>query len=247
MANGPKLPRPDEYRSRVTGTGLVSFRIQVEQTDLFIRAQTDLADLARDRVFTARSRILAWAESQPDFLTSLAPLSSPVPAPQPVRAMLAASRTALVGPMAAVAGAIAQFVGETLLERSPEAVVVENGGDIWLAGTMPQTVGLFAGASPLSMKLGLYVTPDRLPAGICTSSGTLGHSYSQGRADAATVAADSGALADAAATALGNRVRGPQDIEPALEWVTALPGVRGGVVIVGDRIGFLGDIEVRPL
>ena len=235
------------YRERVRTSGLARFEVRVEQTDLFIRAEQVLEDEARTLVVTGRSRIMAWAGNHPGFLASLAPLPPDPLAPSPVKEMLAAGSAAGVGPMAAVAGALAEFVGRPLLAASPGGVIVENGGDIFLALSSPAVVGLFAGPSVLSWRLGLVLSPGQTPAGVCTSSGTVGHSLSFGRADAAVIVARSAALADAAATGLGNRIQGPADIEPALAWALGVEGVRGALVILGDRIGLLGELELTEI
>ncbi len=148
--------------------------------------------------------------------------------------------------MAAVAGALAARVGRALAPLSPE-IIVENGGDIYLKVAEPVTVALFAGKSPLSWRVGLKIDPALSPLGVCTSSGTVGHSLSFGRADAACVVAADAALADAAATALGNRVPDAAAIAPALKWAETVAGIRGAVVIVGDKLGAVGDLELTPL
>jgi uncharacterized protein len=145
-----------------------------------------------------------------------------------------------------VAGALAARVGRQLAPLSPE-VIVENGGDIFLAIGQPATVALFAGRSPLSHRVGLHLDPSLSPLGVCTSSASVGHSLSFGRADAACVLAPSAALADAAATALGNRVQGPDTIATALAWAAALPDILGAVVIVGEKLGAWGQVELSPL
>ena len=226
---------------------MTGFWTRVEQTDLFIRADRDLSDEAYPLIIEGRKIILDWSRENPEFLTSLSPLPLKTLAWSPVRDMLHAGQLVEVGPMAAVAGAMAEFVGRGLLKHSPGGVVVENGGDIFLAARIPVRIGLFAGKSVLSMKLGLKVDPEDMPLGICTSAGTVGHSYSLGRADAATVAADNAALADAAATGLGNRIRTVKDIEPALKWVHSIEGVRGAVAILGDKFGMIGDLDLVSL
>jgi ApbE superfamily uncharacterized protein (UPF0280 family) len=160
--------------------------------------------------------------------------------------MTAAGAAAGVGPMAAVAGAIAEAVGRGLLAHSNE-VVVENGGDIFLQTDEPALAAVYAGTSPLSLKVGLRVGGGGRPCAVCTSSGTVGHSLSLGRADAATVVARSGALADAAATAVGNRVGSRRDLAAAIEFGRRIPGVEGIVVIAGDRIGAWGGLEIVSL
>jgi ApbE superfamily uncharacterized protein (UPF0280 family) len=148
--------------------------------------------------------------------------------------------------MASVAGAVAEGVGMKLLEFSPE-VVVENGGDIFLKVDEPVVIGLFAGNSPLSMKMGIRLQGRDSSFGVCTSSATVGHSLSFGRADAVCVISRSCALADAAATALCNQVRSPKDIAAAIETGKNIKEIEGVVVVFGKNMGFWGNLEVVPL
>ena len=108
--------------------------------------------------------------------------------------------------MAAVAGAIAEYVGRSLLLQGVREVMVENGGDIFLSRKKDCTVAIFAGQSPLSNKVGVLIAGKDMPRAVCTSSGTVGHSLSFGDADSVTVLASSTPLADAVATRLGNEV-----------------------------------------
>ena len=124
---------------------------------------------------------------------------------------------------------------------------MENGGDLYLKIAAPATVSLFAGKSPLSHRVGLKIDPELSPLGVCTSSGTVGHSFSFGRADAACILARTAALADAAASGLGNRVQNAGDIAAALEWVAKVPDLLGAVVIVGEKLGAWGRVELVPL
>ncbi|MBT8342400.1 MAG: UPF0280 family protein, partial [Desulfatitalea sp.] len=121
------------------------------------------------------------------------------------------------------------------------------GGDIFLKCKTPITIAVYAGDSPLSLKIGLTVSPDDHIQAVCTSSGTVGHSLSLGRADAVCVASSNGALADAMATAIGNRVHRPDDIHEAIAWGRCVDGVMGILIIVGDRMGAWGRLEVVPL
>ena len=163
-----------------------------------------------------------------------------------IQAMAVAGKTAGVGPMAAVAGALAEFIGWDLIRKSKE-LIVENGGDIFLASGQERTVSIFAGHSPFSHRIGIRIKPDRTPLGICTSSGTVGHSLSFGKCDAVTVLSSSTALADAAATAAGNRVQTPGEIQKGLDCLASIPGVQGGLIIVGDSMGAWGDLELVKL
>jgi uncharacterized protein len=226
--------------------GLVSFGVAVKETDLWVLAARDFSPEVREVVIQERQLLEAYIAKHPGFLTALSPWPADPFAPAVVREMIEAAAATGVGPMAAVAGALAARVGRHLVSLSPE-VIVENGGDIFLAIAQQATVALFAGQSPLSHRVGLRLDPGLSPLGVCTSSASVGHSLSFGRADAACVLAESAALADAAATALGNRVQGPDSIAPALAWAGTLPDILGAVIIVGEKLGAWGRVELVPL
>jgi ApbE superfamily uncharacterized protein (UPF0280 family) len=245
--NSPKISQqPRTYRTRMARPGLVGFRVAVKETDLMILAQKDLSREVRSLVIKERQQLEAYGQKHSDFYTTLTPIPPDPYAPPLVRNMIAAAAAAGVGPMAAVAGAIAARVGEAL-RAFTEEVIIENGGDIFMHLQHPATVSLYAGRSPLSHKVGLKIYPDRETWGVCTSSGTVGPSLSFGRADAACVVAADAALADACATALGNRVPDAAAINKGLEWLGEIPGIIGGVVIVGEHLGAWGQIELVPL
>ena len=235
--------RERTYRRRTSTPGLVSFSIQVGQTDLMISASRDLTEPAFQAVHWYRRQIESYIESRPDFLKSLIPLSNDNLAPPIVRDMLDAADRAGVGPMAAVAGAMAERVGRDLLPLSCN-IMVENGGDIFIGMDLEVRVGLFAGTSPLSDRIALRILPEQTPLGICTSSGTVGPSLSLGRADAVTVISKSAALADAAASSIGNLVQNPATIGNGIERAKEIDGVLGVVIIVGDRMGAWGEVEL---
>jgi ApbE superfamily uncharacterized protein (UPF0280 family) len=238
--------RERTYRSRVRTRGLVSFQVQIKETDLWISAGRDLTREARDLALACRHPLEHYIRAHPSFLTSLVPIPEDPYAPSLVKEMMKAACQVGIGPMAAVAGAIAQQVGEGLLGLSGE-VIVENGGDLFLAAKRPVTVAVFAGGSPLSERLGMRVYPHQMPLGVCTSSGTIGHSLSLGKADAACVLSRSAALADAAATALGNKIKSVRDIAPATDWARTVEGIVGGVVIIGATMASWGEVELANL
>jgi ApbE superfamily uncharacterized protein (UPF0280 family) len=235
--------QPRTYRHWIEGKDLVSFNVTVKETDLYIRATSNLQRKAHRLVLKYREQLEQYIEKNPDFRTSLKPLTVPVNAPRIVLDMIEAGRKANVGPMAAVAGAIAECVGRELLDFSPD-IIVENGGDIFLKITQPRVVGIYAGDSPLTGKLGLEINPKDTPLGVCTSSGTVGHSLSFGKADAVVVTAGSAALADAAATAICNKVSKPDDINGAIELGSNIAGLQGIVIIMGSNIGVWGDMKL---
>ena len=237
---------PRTYRHWVKGDDLISFNVLAEETDLSIRASTNLERKALKLVLKYREMLEGYIKRHPAFLASLKPLPIGGDAPSIVRAMSEAAEKVGVGPMASVAGAIAEFVGIELLKFSPE-VIVENGGDIFLKSLKKRQVGIYAGKSPLSGRIGLEVDVEDTPLGICTSSGKIGHSLSFGRADAAIVVAKSAILADAAATAIGNLIKEPGDITDAIKFAESIEGLKGVVIIQGEHIGIWGDIRICPM
>ncbi len=224
----------------------MSFSISVKETDLMIHSRTDLRREATRIVDTYRHFIEAHILSDPAFATALSPLRLHSPAHEIIRKMCDESKKAGVGPMASVAGAIAEFTGKDLKAFSDE-VIVENGGDIYIDVKGNLTIGIYAGNSPLSMKLGLKFTSIREPFSVCTSSGTVGHSLSMGTADAVCVVSESSLLADAAATSIGNHVKSDQDINAGIDFGKTIDGVKGIVIITGDKIGMWGEINIVKL
>jgi len=234
---------PRTYRHQIEGKDLVSFNVIVKETDLYIRASSNLKRKAHRLVLKYRSLLERYIERHPAFLTSLKPLPVAEDAPHIVRQMAEAAQEAAVGPMAAVAGAIAEFVGDELSVFSPE-IIVENGGDIYLKSLRKRIVGIYAGKSPLNGKVGLEINRKDTPLGICTSSGTVGHSLSFGKADAVIVLAKSATLADAAATAIGNVINQPADITSGIELAKNIKGLGGVVIIKDDNIGLWGEVKI---
>lgn len=234
------------YRKRVRADDLVSFHVAVKQTDLWVSAEKNLEQETRDLVFDCRRHLESYISAHPDFATFLSPWPEDIYAPSIVKEMIGVTRELGVGPMASVAGAIAQYVADGLMEFTGQ-VIVENGGDIFIRAGRPVTVAILAGKSPLTERFGLLIPERQMPLGVCTSSATVGHSLSMGIADAACILSSSGALADGAATAVGNRIKRKADLEKVCEWSNKIRGIMGGVLIVDDRMATWGDIELVEL
>ena len=234
---------PRTYRHWIKGGDLISFNVVVKETDLYIRASTNLKSKARKLVLKYRDALERYIERHPAFLTSLEPLPVDDNAPHIVKAMSEAASKAEVGPMASVAGAIAEFVGTELLAFTPE-IIVENGGDIYLKSLGKKIIGIYAGESPLSGKIELEIDGADTPLGICTSSGTVGHSLSYGKADAVIALSQSATLADAAATAIANLIKQPGDIPGGIERAKSIEGVTGVIIIQGDKTGLWGKVKI---
>ncbi len=214
-----------------------------------IQYQLDMEENARLELVRLRDILLAYSKADQRFADSLTPV--PVPGterfvPEEVLTMIRCGLKTGTGPMSAVAGLFAEYVGLKLKESfSLDEVVIENGGDLFLQNKTELISVIHAGTSPLSDKMAFVIPPGSW--GICTSSGTMGHSLSMGNADAVTVIAGSTPLADAWATSLANQVEGPNHIEPVLDQINEIPHILGCAIIVGDRIGIRGDFEVKLL
>jgi ApbE superfamily uncharacterized protein (UPF0280 family) len=234
------------YRNKVNARGMISFNVVIKETDLRVSAEKDLAEDTRDMVVGYRRQLEHYIQAHPNFLTTLSPYPREPFAPSIVQEMINATGDIGVGPMASVAGAIAQFVGMDLL-KSTGQVIIENGGDIFMKLKREATVSIFAGESPLSNRVGIRVAENMMPIGICSSSGKVGHSLSMGSSDVITVLSASAIRADGAATALGNRIRKKADLERVSEWADSMGGIIGGVAILGGSMAMWGGIELVAL
>ncbi len=200
-----------------------------------------------EAVLNCRLQLERYIAQHPHFLHSLAPLPDDPFAPPIARRMLDAAIRAEVGPMASVAGAVAEAVG-VYLERFSDSVIVENGGDCYINMRQETAIGIFAGPdSPFTGKIALKLGPERFPLGVCTSSATVGPSLSFGKADAVTVISPNAALADAVATRLGNMVKTRADIDKALALAPTIPSVEAVLIAIGDNLGIWGNLEVTPV
>jgi hypothetical protein len=235
--------QPRYYRDWSKDRDLVSFNVMVKETDLYIRARRDLRKKAMEIVQRQRSLLENYITRHPGFLTALVPFPVGADAPAIAKDMEDAADKVGVGPMAAVAGAFAEVVGRELLRISHE-VIVENGGDIFLKTGKVRLVGVYAGESPYTGKIALRVEPADTPLGVCTSSGTVGHSLSFGKADAVIVLSPSSSLADAAATAIGNIVKTADDVQKALDFARGIAGLVGVAVIINDKMGVWGKVNL---
>jgi uncharacterized protein len=164
---------------------------------------------AKAGILAARQKLEAYIARDPFFASAFDPYT-PDSTDLVITRMADATRKAGVGPMAAVAGAIAWAGAEAMLEAGATFGVVDNGGDIALLCDRPVRVGIHAGEAALSNRVAFIVPPQDRILGVCTSSATVGPSISFGVADAVTIFSHDVALADAWATGVCNAIR-PDD------------------------------------
>ncbi len=237
------------YRDWVSDNNLKKFHIKYKETDLLIRASQKLPDFSLKVVKSLRDRLDNYIKHNENFLKTLKPVNIGHNAPPEIIKMIESSTRVNTGPMATVAALFAEKVGKALLKNSKnKEVIVENGGDIFLSLKNEPLIGVYAGEkSPFTNNLGLKINTDNSPLGICTSAGTVGSSLSKGNADAVIVISPEPTLADATATALGNKIKTEKDIKPAINCGQKIDEIIGLVIIKNDQIGAWGNLELVNL
>jgi uncharacterized protein len=235
-----------KYRKLINAKGLVRSAVIEKETDLLILAEKALTSTAHDILKKERKDLEDFISKNPNFEKTFKPYGVSLFAPNIIRLMAWASKKANVGPMACAAGAISEQVGKQLLKYTKE-IIIENGGDIFLKLKKPRKIGVYAGKSTFSEKIAIEIMPEDTPLGICTSANIAGHSVSFGAADAVLVTAKSCALADAAATAIGNIVKSEETISDGLELAKKIKGLHGVLIIKNDKMGAWGTLRIVSL
>jgi ApbE superfamily uncharacterized protein (UPF0280 family) len=233
------------YRRSMEPFGLTCFEVRVKESDLYVCAERELTGVAEDLLCTVRWDLESYIATHPRFAESYAPVQVETDAPAIIQQMARAAWRANVGPMASVAGAVAEYVAKGLAEHSAN-VIVENGGDVYLLGDRERVVALWADQPGVDL-IGLKIPAGMQPVAVCTSSAKVGPSVSFGSADAVTAIAHDGALADAVVTALANTVHDAEDIPRAVEAAKRVPGVFGVLITIEGHVGAWGNIHLVPL
>jgi len=214
---------------------------EVEESAVTIVADDVYHRVAKDAIFEARDILHGKIAEDPFFATTFYPYKEDLSDDPLVRHMCRCSLLADVGPMACVAGAVANHAVTRMVEEGAAFAIVENGGDIALMIDRPVTVGLFTGDDRLK-DIAMQVQPRDGIFGICSSSGKIGPSVSFGMSDICTVISSDVLLADGCATAFGNLVKNGDDIASASERICSIPGVEGCVASVDGKVCLQGDV-----
>lgn len=227
-------------------SGEIAIQAVVEQSDLYIISRTDITAHVLDRLNKIRRDIKGYIYLHPEFSHSLIPVDVDTEknSPEIVRLMARASSLFGVGPMAAVAGAIAQDIADYASKISPD-ILVENGGDIFMHSTKDRIVGLLPHPDE-PVTLGIKISRGETPCAICSSSATIGHSLSLGQGDLVTVRAKSGAVADAGATFLCNMLRSRKSLKTITRMQKELQqkGIIGVLAQMDHELHVWGDMEL---
>lgn len=239
------------YRNQFSQQRFCSFTVNYKETDLWIGVdlasfREEMKDISLEKVKELRSVLETYLTKDPVFGKTFEPHQVEPKAPEIVKVMAKAAERAGVGPMAAVAGAFSEAVGKHLMAAFDiQELVVENGGDIFLKINRNLLMSVYAGNSPLSEKIGIEIPASESPLGVCTSAGTVGPSFSFGKADAAMIVCKNTALADAFATAFGNLVKVPEDVPVVINQTEPFPEILSAVMICQDKIGIRGKFEMK--
>lgn len=232
------------YRDWVKHKDLNLTHFIAKETDLQILTNKKLhRSFVEEHIRSYRLDIENYIDKDRRFLTALKPIEVELNAPAIVRRMNEAAKLVNVGPMAGVAGAIAEFLGRDLLKEGFKEVIIENGGDIFLKTDKQREIGIYAGRAKLWNDLCIKIKPKDTPLGVCASSGTIGHSLSFGCADSVVILSKDTIFADCLATATANKVRSKEDLNPALSFAREVKGVRGVVIILKNNLLSWGEVE----
>lgn len=227
--------------------GETTYQVVIEESDLFITSQVNLKSQILARLNKIRQDIKGYIFLHPEFATSLTPIKEDPEAPQIVINMIRAGQIMDVGPMAAVAGAISQDIADFAARSSPD-ILVENGGDIFIHSTKDRVVGLLPHPDEPAV-IGIRIDKKSTPCAVCSSSATIGHSLSLGNGDLVVVKSKSGAVADAAATALCNIIKNRKSLVRINRIRNDLEkkGILGVLAQMGEELSVWGDMELTVL
>ena len=239
------------YRSRFAGDNRRWFSVKFLESDLWIGVDSGSYSQSMEAdtyalLVDLRRAMDAYLLMDPQYKAAMQPYDAGLEAPDILKEMSRVSHKTGIGPMSAVAGAVALKVAEFLKSKyGVKEVIVENGGDIYADATADMDIAVFAGQSPLSEKVGLHIPASAFPCGICTSSGTVGPSLSLGKADAMLIVCRDVLLADSYATAMANRIKTVNDLQPVIEQIQSIPDILAALAIKGDRLAVSGLYELR--
>ena len=239
------------YRSRFSNDERRWFCVKFLESDLWIGVDNGSYSASMEADVYAmlvelRRSMDAYLLMDPAYKTALTPYDAGLEAPAILKEMSKASHKTGIGPMSAVAGAVALRVANFIKQQyGVNEVIVENGGDIYAEAHSDMDIAVFAGQSPLSEKIGLHIPAADFPLGICTSSGTVGPSLSLGRADAVMIVCRDVLLADSYATAMANRIRTVNDLQPVIDRIQNNPDILGSIAVKDDRLAICGQFELR--
>jgi len=239
------------YRQQFRNNRWNGFVAKYKETDVWIGVNQksfhrEMPEFTEQIIRELRNEADVYLEQDPQYRLSLVPYTAQEFAPEILKKMSDISHKTGVGPMATVAGAFAEHIAKKLQEKFEiEELIIENGGDIYADIKHDLILSIFAGESPLSEKIGLQVDAKESPLGICTSSGTVGHSLSFGKADAVMIICKDATLADAYATVFANKIQAEEDINSVLEQIKHEKNILAALIVKNEKMGLIGQFDLK--
>ncbi|MFP4456478.1 MAG: UPF0280 family protein [Clostridia bacterium] len=223
---------------------LNKYHISLDESDLIIFTKKIDVQKVRKYLQKCRQEIIDAIKLNNDFLTSFEPIRMDNKFSKIAKDMISATNHYEVGPMAAVAGAVALYLGR-YIKKANQEVIIENGGDLYIYTTSKRFINLYTEDNIYKDRLNIEINPTGTELSICTSSRKLGHSQSLGNSDAVVIKADNAIYADAGATAYANKVKTKIDIERVLLEAKEDKYIKGIIIIIDGYLGAWGDIKLR--
>jgi ApbE superfamily uncharacterized protein (UPF0280 family) len=231
------------YRSKVRSRNRYNWRILYKYSDILVSSDKNVGDRLKKLVKEIYSILESHIKENPSFQKSLSPLESKPRYHPVIQKMCIKSAVFNVGPMATVAGAVCDFLAGGL-DKCGRCLIIENGGDVFIKSDRDVNLGVYLKDKHFADKLYLRVRKDYMPCGLCSSSGSFGHSLSMGKSDLVTVLAESTISADGAATSVANSINSSEDISKTINSYKTIKDIRGILIVKDDKLGIWGNIEL---
>ena len=233
------------YRCCVKNKEKYAWLFSYYYTDILISSNKNVKSRIEKPLKKIYEILNVCIKNEPSFLKSLSPIRIKPSFPPVIKEMCAKSAEFNVGPMAAVAGTVNEYLA-SYLQKYCDILIIENGGDIYIKAERDINVGIYVKNPNFKNRIALRVNAKNMPCGLCSSSGTFGHSFSMGKCDLAIVLAKSAITADAAATALANSISCEDDIPGSIAYFKGFEEIKGLLAIKDKKIGAWGSIEFLP-
>ena len=233
------------YRCSVKNKEKYAWLVSYYYTDILISSNKNLKSRIEKPLKKIYEIFNVCIKNEPSFLKSLSPIRIKPSFPGIIKEMCTKSAEFNVGPMAAVAGTVKVYLA-SYLQKYCDILIIENGGDIYIKADRDLNVGIYIKNPNFKDRVALRINAKNMPCGLCSSSGTFGHSFSMGKCDLAVVLAKSAITADAAATAFANSISCEDDIPDSITYFKGFEDIKGLLAIKNKRIGAWGTIEFLP-
>jgi ApbE superfamily uncharacterized protein (UPF0280 family) len=231
------------YRDRVKYKEKYNWKIIYKYSDLLVSCNKDISLKLEKLIKEIYCLLESCIKEEPSFQKSLSPLKIKSHYPPVIKRMCQKAVIFNVGPMATVAGAVCDYIASGL-DKYCRRLIIENGGDVFMKSNKDVDVGVYLKNKYFADKIYLKIKAGDTPCGLCSSSGSFGHSLSMGSSDLVVVLAKTTISADGAATSIANKIKSPNDISKTINDYKNIKDITGILIIKDDRLGIWGNIEL---